>query len=125
DSRGQSYTVQSLEVTPTADQLRVLPSTVPHDIQPFIGVDIPPGSKDAYAQIKATAEDITADEPTTYDKAKALQDYLRTSGGFQYSETAPVREGYDGNGIDVLAEFLKRKAGYCVHFSSAMAVMAR
>lgn len=125
DSRGQNYIVQSLEVKPTADQLRALPDTVPHDIQPFVGVDIPRGSDAAYAEIKSTAQEITADEPTTYDKAKALQDYLRTSGGFQYSETAPVRDDYDGNGIDVLAGFLKVKAGYCVHFSSAMAVMAR
>ncbi|MCW2839480.1 MAG: hypothetical protein JWR55_963, partial [Aeromicrobium sp.] len=30
-----------------------------------------------------------------------------------------------GNGVDVIAKFLEVKAGYCVHFSSAMAVMAR
>ena len=44
---------------------------------------------------------------------------------FRYSETAPVADDYDGNGLSVVAKFLERKAGYCVHFASAMAVMAR
>ena len=77
------------------------------------------------SSIVDTARDVTASARTDYDKALALQDYLRTGGGFRYSETAPVADDYDGNGLDVVATFLERKAGYCVHFASAMAVMAR
>jgi hypothetical protein len=54
----------------------------------------------------------------------ALQDYF-TSGEFEYSEDAPVEGGYDGSGVDIIARFLDEKSGYCVHFASAMAIMAR
>jgi len=125
DSRNKSYTVSSLQITPTADQLRELPHEVPYDIRPFTEVNVPAGSVDAASSIRTTAQEITAGLTTDYDKVKALQDYLRSSGGFQYSEIAPVRDDYDGTGLDVVAEFLDKKSGYCVHFSSAMAVMAR
>ena len=36
-----------------------------------------------------------------------------------------MQGGYDGNGLSVLADFLNQKSGYCIHFASAMAVMAR
>lgn len=125
DSRNKSYTVSSLQITPTADQLRELPDSVPYDIRPFLDVPVPAGGVDAASKIRETAREVTAGQTTVYDKVKALQDYLRTTGGFQYSEIAPVRDDYDGTGLDVVAEFLDKKSGYCVHFSSAMAVMAR
>ena len=54
----------------------------------------------------------------------AIQKYLR-SAEFTYSLQSPVQGGYDGNGLSVLADFLTQKSGYCIHFASAMAVMAR
>ena len=54
----------------------------------------------------------------------AIQRYLR-AGDFTYSLESPVQGGYDGNGLSVLADFLTQKSGYCIHFASAMAVMAR
>ena len=54
----------------------------------------------------------------------AIQNYLR-SAEFSYSLQSPVQGGYDGNGLSVLADFLAQKSGYCIHFASAMAVMAR
>ena len=74
--------------------------------------------------IRKTAEDVTKGKATPYDRAVAIQDYLR-SNIFSYSEKTPVDKGYDGAGMNVLAKFLEVKAGYCVHFSAAMAVMAR
>lgn len=74
--------------------------------------------------VKDTADKVTASAGNKYAKALAIQKYLR-SGEFTYSLQAPVQNGYDGNGLSVLADFLSVKAGYCVHFSSAMAVMAR
>lgn len=59
-----------------------------------------------------------------FEKAVALQDYLR-SGTFTYSEKTPVEDGYDGSGVQVIDAFLEKKAGYCVHFASTMALMAR
>ncbi|MFJ4208717.1 DUF3488 and DUF4129 domain-containing transglutaminase family protein [Paenarthrobacter sp. NPDC089675] len=74
--------------------------------------------------VRETADKVTASAGNNYAKALAIQKYLR-SGEFTYSLQAPVQNGYDGNGLSVLADFLSVKAGYCVHFSSAMAVMAR
>ncbi len=119
DTSGQTYTVSSLTITPTAEQMRRLGTTIGPSLSPY--VDLP---ADVPGSIVSTAAEVTAAAPTDYDRALALQEYFR-NGDFQYSETAPVADDYDGNGLDVLAEFLERKAGYCVHFASAMAVMAR
>jgi len=122
---GETYTVASLVITPTADQLRAMPEAIPPSLVPMTQLEVPPTSREAYQQIRRAARDVTAGQRTRYDQVKALQDHLRTSGGFTYSELAPVSEDYDGNGLDVVAQFLTKKSGYCVHFSSAMAVMAR
>lgn len=74
--------------------------------------------------VRRTADVVTASSTTGYAKAMAIQKYLR-SGEFTYSLQSPVQGGYDGNGLSVLADFLTQKSGYCIHFSSAMAVMAR
>ncbi len=119
DSRGQTYTVASIDVVPTAEQMRDLSTGAAPGMLRYL--DLPKGMP---AVIARTAREVTAAEDNDYDRVKALQNYFRGS-GFRYSETAPVAEDYDGNGVDVIAEFLKVKAGYCVHFASAMAVMAR
>ena len=74
--------------------------------------------------VRTTAEAVTAGSTTAYAKAMAIQRYLR-SVDFTYSLQSPVQGGYDGNGLSVLADFLNQKSGYCIHFASAMAVMAR
>lgn len=117
---GQRYDITRLEVQPTVEQLRaageprpdaVVAATreLPDDLPPVIG---------------ETVASVTQGARTRYDAAVAIQAYLRSS-EFRYSEEAPVDDGYDGGGFDVIAEFLERRAGYCVHFSSTMAVMAR
>ncbi len=59
-----------------------------------------------------------------FEQAAAIQEHLR-SGAFTYSEKTPVEDGYDGSGMQVIEAFLEEKAGYCVHFASTMAMMAR
>lgn len=61
---------------------------------------------------------------TDLGKAVALQDFFR-AGNFVYSELTPLREGYDGANRQVVEAFLERRQGYCVHFASAMALLAR
>ncbi|WP_427115334.1 transglutaminase TgpA family protein [Pseudarthrobacter scleromae] len=73
--------------------------------------------------VRSTA-DTVAGTGTPYAKAMAIQKYLR-SAEFTYSLQSPVQGGYDGNGLSVLADFLEQKSGYCIHYASAMAVMAR
>jgi transglutaminase-like putative cysteine protease len=113
--RGQEYSVSSLELDPTSDQLAAAGDSsgsplavVPAGLDPIVA---------------ATAREVVGDAATDYDRAIALQSWFRSD--FAYSEEAPVEEGFDGSGLDVLAPFLEAKSGYCVHFSSAMAVMAR
>ncbi|NRQ51314.1 transglutaminase TgpA family protein [Aeromicrobium stalagmiti] len=120
DSRGETYTVRSLDVQPTAEQLRAIDTTVGPQLESY--VELP---ADMPQVIRDTALEVTADADNDYDRVQALQNWFRSNGGFTYSETAPAADDYDGNGVDVIAKFLEVKAGYCVHFSSAMAVMAR
>jgi len=116
--RGQLYDVTFLDVKPNIDQVRVsMPD--PGGESPWLA--LPARMPEV---IGDTAREVTASAETSYDKAVALQTYF-TDGLFRYTEDAPVEEGYDGTGAEILATFLEKKAGYCVHFASAMAVMAR
>ena len=74
--------------------------------------------------ISETALEVTEGDETRFDQALSLQRYFR-GGGFVYSETAPVEQGYDGNDAQIIARFLQNRSGYCQHFASSMAVMAR
>lgn len=117
---GQRYDVTRLAVQPTVDQLRAA-------VEPPAG-SVAPATRELPEELPAiigeTAATVTQGARTRYDAAVAIQAYLRSS-EFEYSEEAPVDDGYDGGGFDVIAEFLEQRAGYCVHFSSTMAVMAR
>ena len=117
---GQQYRVTSLLLEPTPEQLLAAGSFVPDEVAHLAGIqqeDVPP-------IIEATALAVVGDAGSHYEMALALQQYLRF-GDFVYSEDAPVEEGYDGTGLDVIATFLEVQSGYCVHFASAMALMAR
>lgn len=131
--RGQNYSVAFSDVEPTLEQLQVsvpvgspseitgAPTGAPAGIDAERYLGLPARVPDI---ITSTAGDITGGLVTSYDMALALQSYFQ-SGDFLYSEDAPVEEGYDGTGVDVIATFLEKKSGYCVHYASAMAVMAR
>ncbi|MDR2255408.1 MAG: DUF3488 and transglutaminase-like domain-containing protein [Arthrobacter sp.] len=56
--------------------------------------------------------------------ANALREHL-TSDEYQYSERAPVSLDGKTGGLAMVERFLKDKSGYCVHFASAMVLMAR
>lgn len=118
-STDQKYTITSLKIEPTLTQMRESNTFIGPSLGRYVSL---PGSMSP--SIARTARQVTAGADNDYDRAVALQSYFR-NGDFTYSETAPVADGYDGSGVDVIARFLKVKAGYCVHFSSAMAVMAR
>ncbi|MBN9387147.1 MAG: DUF4129 domain-containing protein [Chloroflexi bacterium] len=69
--------------------------------------------------IKAQAEELTAGLTTNYDKAMAIQSYLRS---LNYTTDPPPTP----DGRDEIDFFLfDSKSGYCVHFSSAMVLMLR
>ena len=115
---GQTYSASFLDVQPDLAQLRSS-STNQTVSKSYLGL---PSRLPSI--ITQTAKSVAGSATTDYDRALALQAYFR-SDLFTYSTTAPVAQGYDGTGADVIAQFLQKKAGYCVHFASAMAIMAR
>jgi len=118
-ARGEEYRAASLMVQPTPQQLTSAGSVVPPGYGKYL--ELPENLPEI---IRATAQEVAGSATSNYGMAVALQEFFR-NGAFAYSETAPVEEGYDGNGMGVLAKFLVARSGYCIHFASAMAVMAR
>src|SRR5713226_150785 len=111
----QLYTAAALESLATAEALASANGPIPSAVaQPFLQLppDMPP-------RIKQLAEQQTAGRTTAFDKAVALETFLRT---FPFdTETPPPPEGRDG--VDWFLFELRR--GYCDYNSSAMAVMLR
>jgi transglutaminase-like putative cysteine protease len=78
--------------------------------------------------VSALTERLTAGLTSAYDKAIAIQQYLRATGGFTYSLTlAPAARDRSGRvaAFDPLTNFLVTKQGYCVQFATAMVMMSR
>ncbi len=114
--KGLTYSVQSADVAPNADELGAAMAGVPADDPNAIA---PPEA--APASIVALARAITATATTDGEKAVALENYLSDPQRFSYDLRAPGGQDYQ-----TLELFLTRdNRGYCVHFASAMAVMAR
>jgi transglutaminase-like putative cysteine protease len=115
-SRGLQYTVDHYTVQATPDQLRAAAEPDAAVLQRYTAL---PG--DLPNEIRRLATLHGGTTGTAYDKAVRLRDWLRT---FQYSEQAPG-DGTTDSGSSAVLAFLTEKRGYCVHFASAMAVMAR
>ncbi|GAA3306241.1 hypothetical protein GCM10020295_61940 [Streptomyces cinereospinus] len=114
-TRGATYEVTSLDVRPTAEQLASAPEPPAALRREFTQVpDSLPGV------VARTAREITAGADSPYEQAVRLQEYFALTGGFQYDTEVEV-----GSGSQAIARFLRDKRGFCVHFSFAMASMAR
>ncbi|MGW6908475.1 transglutaminase TgpA family protein [Streptomyces sp. NPDC054940] len=114
-TRGVTYTVRSLDVQPTADQLANAgepPAALKREF-----TELPDSLP---AVVAKTARDVTKGATSHYEQAVKLQEYFAVTGGFQYDTNVKV-----GSGRQAIARFLKDKEGFCVHFSFAMAAMAR
>lgn len=78
--------------------------------------------------ITSLSERLTTGKVSAYDKAMAIQQYLRATGGFTYSLIlAPTVRNQSGNeaSLDPLTNFLVTKQGYCVQFATAMVMLSR
>ncbi|MER6124207.1 DUF3488 and transglutaminase-like domain-containing protein [Streptomyces sp. NPDC001795] len=115
NTRGLQYSVKSLIVQPTAEQLAAAPEPPEALKREFTKV---PGSLPAV--VAQTARRVTSGSSNHYEEAVKLQDYFAVDGGFTYSTQVQV-----GTGPNAIARFLQDKQGFCVHFSFAMAAMAR
>ncbi|MFH8615934.1 DUF3488 and DUF4129 domain-containing transglutaminase family protein [Streptomyces sp. NPDC017979] len=115
NTRGVQYSVSSLLVKPTSDDLASAPRP-PADIVAEY-TKVPASLPDV---VKETAENITVGARNDYESAVRLQDWFAVNGGFTYD--TDVRSG---TGVSAITRFLTDKRGFCVHFSFSMAAMAR
>ncbi|MER5939807.1 DUF3488 and transglutaminase-like domain-containing protein [Streptomyces sp. NPDC001928] len=114
-TRGVTYTVRSLDVQPTAGQLAGAPEPPAALKREFTKLpDSLPGV------VGRTARQVTEGATSHYEQAVKLQEYFSITGGYQYDTNVKV-----GSGPGAIARFLRDKQGFCVHFSFAMAAMAR
>ncbi|MCI0348399.1 MAG: DUF3488 and transglutaminase-like domain-containing protein, partial [Acidobacteriales bacterium] len=98
----------------------------PGEVLRAVRSEYPPGIVLRYLQlpvvdprVRQLAASVTASAQNNYDKAAAVEAYLKSNLGYtlQLSKTPPR---------DPIAEFLfERKEGHCEYFASAMAVMLR
>ncbi|MET0861684.1 MAG: DUF3488 and transglutaminase-like domain-containing protein [Microbacterium sp.] len=118
-TQGQSYEVVSNVPRPTLEQIRATEAGGPD--QRDGTTTVPEGLDPIVSELAAQ---VTAGTENDYDALVALQSWFRSS-EFRYSLDAPVEDGFDGSGIDAVAEFLRQREGYCIHYASAFALMAR
>ncbi len=110
----ESYYASSLLPQPNADLVRVRPASYPPRVA-LRYLQLPKLDR----RIQELAQQVTTGAATDYDRAEAIEQYLKT----RYTYT--LQMGYRPP-PDPLAYFLfERKAGHCEYFASAMAVMLR
>jgi transglutaminase-like putative cysteine protease len=119
NSKDQVYEVSFISPAPSVEQLEAVPTTLPDGFDKYLALP-----ETLPSLVTETAQQVAGSEPNRFAQALALQAFFK-DGDFVYSEQAPLADDYDGSGAEVLAEFLTAKSGYCVHFASAMAAMAR
>lgn len=119
DAAGQSYQVLSAVPRPTLEQARAATArgALADSSLRSVPADTPP-------EVAALAAQVTAGTDSDIDALIALQAWFR-SDAFRYSLDAPVAGSFDGPGVEAIGRFLQEREGYCVHFASAFALMAR
>ncbi|MEU2493600.1 DUF3488 and transglutaminase-like domain-containing protein [Streptomyces sp. NPDC007883] len=112
---GLQYSVTSLQVRPSAQQLAEAPKAPAALLEEYTKVpDTLP------ADVGSTALRVTRGAANDYERAVALQDWFAADGGFTYDTQVD-----SGGGVQAISRFLKNKEGFCIHFSFSMAAMAR
>ena len=114
---GLSYHLVSAVPDPTAAQVAHADGSVPSAVRDrYLGL---PSSLDR--KVTTLARQVTAGRASPLQKARALEEWFRVSGGFTYSLNAPA-----GQNSNALLEFLfDSKTGYCQQFAASFAAMAR
>jgi len=108
------YSASSNLAQPSPEALRQASGTYPPQIS-NVYLQLPRLDR----RVSELARQITANAPTAYDQAVALELYLKTH--YAYTLVLPSERH-----ADPLAYFLfERKRGHCEYFASAMAVMLR
>jgi protein-glutamine gamma-glutamyltransferase len=143
--RGDSYSIQTYQPTPTAIVMAGAPQGYPEWVERYTELALPTGRADAsavvvpprgnrasaserrdadaaltdsvYSRVYELAAGLTAGSASTYDAVAAVETHLRE--GYRYNERVP-EHAYP------LESFLfQDRQGYCQQFSGAMALMLR
>lgn len=122
-SPGATYALDVAVSPPTPEDLVASPA---FDWQGIGDADIPwievPGATDPGALDAALAHAFAvdgADPSTPYGAALAIQNWLRDPAEFAYDDSVELAQD------DAVTAFLDERRGYCTHFATTMAVMAR
>lgn len=115
-TRAETYRADSLVAMVSAEQLRESRGTYP----PWILERYLTLPDTVPERVLTLARDLTATAPTPYDRAAAIETYLRST--YPYTLNVPL----PAPGTDVVDYFLfTAQRGYCDYFASAMVVLAR
>jgi transglutaminase-like putative cysteine protease len=137
--KGDHYPAWSYSPHPAPAQLAAVKARYPAAVLRYLqlqpGIDPPPAyataGRDAaidrflalypdYRALYAKARRVGGSASSPYGAALALESWLRTTGGFSYTNQPPP------SGPRPLLDFvLRTKRGYCQHFAGAMALMLR
>ena len=110
-----AYTVVSNYVNPTERDLRNASEVYPPQILERY-LQLP---DDFSPRIAQTAQEVAAGKTTAYDKAKAIETFLR---GYTYNDAIPTPPA-DQDPIEWFLYDIKQ--GYCDYYATAMAIMLR
>ncbi|UQX00763.1 DUF3488 and transglutaminase-like domain-containing protein [Streptomyces sp. RerS4] len=113
--QGAQYTVRSLLLRPTAQQLQAAP-----EANPFVRAEYTRVPDNLPPVVAETARQVTQGSRDNYTRAVKLQDWFAVNGGFRYDTKVS-----SGTGSQAIARFLNDKEGFCVHFAFSMAAMSR
>ena len=108
---GFKYQVTSADNDPSPEALREATASGADPVYYTLPDSVP-------NELRAVAQQVTAQATTPYDQARALQDWFRAN--FKYSLT--VQRGHSN---DDMINFLSIRNGYCEQFSGTFATMAR
>ncbi len=114
-SNVRSYKAESYLPLVSIDQMRATPTVYPEEIRNrYLGLP-----KSVPNRVYQLASEITKGKANTYDKAKAIESFLRTY-PYDLEVSAPPKDQ------DVADYFLfNLKKGYCDYYATAMVVLAR
>lgn len=112
----ETYRADSLVAMVSAEQLREARASYP----PWILERYLTLPDSVPERVLSLARDLTATAPTPYDRAVAIETYLRAT--YPYTLNVPL----PASGADVVDYFLfTARRGYCDYFASSMVVLAR
>lgn len=111
---GTKYTVFSEPSPPSSQLLRAAGDDVPVGYELYL--DLPPEVK---PRVYALAKEITKGATNDYDRAVAIESWLKENLGYTLEMISPGQ-------MEPVEYFLfERKLGHCEYFSSAMSILAR